>query len=51
MTNIDDFPEAVPGAGEPFIPPKHPKDIMSPAELIEYYDELQSINSDIIEET
>lgn len=50
MTNPDEFPVAKPGVGIPFFPPQLPKDIMSPADLIEYYDNLQSEESEQIEE-
>lgn len=50
MTNINELPEAKPGVGIPFIPPQHPKVVMSPADLIEYYDNLQSQESEQIQE-
>lgn len=39
--------EAKPDTGTPFIPTRHPLDVMSPADLIEYYakfDENSPIN-------
>lgn len=50
MTNVGEFPEARPGVGVPFTPPKHPKDVMSPDELIEYYSNLQIETVNNIEE-
>lgn len=41
---------AAPGSGIPFIPEQHPRDVMSPADLLEYYDNLQSEKSEQIEE-
>ena len=45
----EEFLEARPDAGTPFIPPRHPFDVMSPADLIEYYanfDENSSVNTE-----